>query len=169
MNRREGGPATITPIWWMREIEKRTREGKMRVRVRRSVCWSSLTIVESWSRWWMDPICRTTVRFARVAGSPHGHESLATGSAITIIAVIHVCVTRTRLTAAIVDARRNVHVALARPSKMQLPYLVEAEVSRLPANAHKLCSYGSAPLSFHDTGRKQRCTHVVGCGMICFP
>ena len=78
----------------------------------------------------MDPICRT-VRFARVVGSPHGHEPLAASYAITIIAIVHVCVPRTRVTAAIVEAGRNVHVALARPSKMQLPYLNKADVSKV--------------------------------------
>jgi hypothetical protein len=74
----------------------------------------------------MDPICRT-VRFVRVVGSPHGHEPLAAGYAITIIAIIDMCVPRTRSAAAIVEAGRN--VALARPSKMQLPYYIDAEVT----------------------------------------
>jgi hypothetical protein len=74
----------------------------------------------------MDPICRT-VRFVRVVGSPHGHEPLAAGYAITIIAIIDMCVPRTRSAAAIVEAGRN--VALARPSKMQLPYHIDADVT----------------------------------------
>lgn len=99
----------------------------------------------------MDPICRT-VRFVRVVGSPHGHEPLAAGYAITIIAIVmDMCVPRTRITVAIVEAGRNVHVALARPSKMQLPCRIEAEVSRLPATVHGVCTYGPTPLPFHGT------------------
>ena len=78
------------------------------------------------------------------------------------------CVPRTRAAAATVEAGRN--VALARPSKMQLPCrVIEAEVSRVPATVHQVCSYGPTPLLFHGTERKQSRIHVVGRGTLCFP